>query len=40
MRNHLEDSAIGVLENSQERLGLLPFRLGCHGGIKQDAYDV
>jgi hypothetical protein len=26
---HLEDAAIGVLEHPQERLGLLPFDLGC-----------
>jgi hypothetical protein len=26
---YLQDAAIGVLENPQERLGPLPFRLGC-----------
>jgi len=26
---HLKDAAIGVLEHPQERLGLVPFDLGC-----------
>jgi hypothetical protein len=38
IRSHLQDSAIGVFENSEERLGPLPFCLGCHhtqGGNKK-----
>jgi hypothetical protein len=32
---YLQDAAIGVLENPQERLGPLPFRLGCHARMQK-----